>query len=425
MNKFICEIQKLGVGELPEIKPLRTSKRDINRVGGAVYAKLAAEGGSIDYKHFSRSIITLRRALAIIAAVILLLGASVTVYAYRLEIVEGIKRILTREEELIDQKSEMIDESARDGEVTLTVEKAIRDGDKMYLYLTFKNGGGKFDGAALLFDSMTLERRNGEYTDREVYEPVSYAVMSKDGLLAGDILYYLGYEPVSEFNALLPFDVSEAGEYRLTIDRLYSCDERDETGAYTGEFKYTDYADVLTVNFSLDGLTEPLAAAEYEPMTEFTVNGATLTLTKLRISPIEITFEVSDLIGQTLKYGGYEFSAVDCLCALYNPLGINQELEYPLWNKFREDYISEDIASHIYQVKIEFYGGVSSVDSSNSHTESGYFGAYDENGMKRAMRSVSKLTAPIYESDIARIYIEREDGDTVTIWENENEGYEN
>ena len=330
---------------------------------------------------------------------------------------EAIKRVFTREEELIDQNAVFIDQTVSKDQITLTVEKAVRDGDTGYLYLTLASGTTPFKGTALLYDTLKLERLI-KYRIHEKYETIFEDHMGEKGLLAGKVLHFLGKEPADTVKIILSLPLSEAGEYRLTLTRLFSAfDEVDESGEYTGNIRYIEYADELTVSFKLDEMENEIYSAAYTPMKTFEIGDATLTLESLRITPVKIELSIIDKIGQTVELGGYKFPATEYLKGFYFPEGMEHGSdEYKAYIKEHKD----DILNMAYEIRIKFKDDVSTVNKSTSGLS---WLVHNLDGIDRVYATFN-LLSPVYESDIECIYLERKDGiygsgegDIIVIWE--------
>jgi len=112
-----------------------------------------------------------RRMAAVLAAALLLAGGTVTAFAVNPDIAETVRQFFTREEILIDGKAQMIGQ--RDGEngIVLSVDKAFRDGNTVYLSCTLTNTEGVFEGYLLTTEELTFATdycgvKSGRDTDK-------------------------------------------------------------------------------------------------------------------------------------------------------------------------------------------------------------------------------------------------------------------
>ncbi|MDD4774033.1 MAG: DUF4179 domain-containing protein [Eubacteriales bacterium] len=369
-----------------------------------------------------------RLAARLLAAVFItaaLLGMSICVYAlnenfrqYINTAAENVRKFLTREEELIDSKAVMIDSSVTDSGVILTVKKAVRDGDVTFLYYSLENTEGEFSGTALVYDTLVLERRvKTNMQNRFRYETVYENRMTQVGLLASDILYLLDGGPVTKVDIILPLNLTKekTDEYRLTITGLSGV---DASGSMSGkdDLIVTRYTQELSVEFKLGDIKEQLSVTEFEPMTEFDIQGRIFTIESMRISPIKIEISIADMTGEEFtfeEYPEYIWEPIDYLTGFWRYwTGNNCEYD-KVWNDAKElnkrsyrcfiqysDSASSDECVAVSWKPLNLYNGRSTV---------GY---------------IFEPKAPIRPDDIECIYLERVDGlfygaegETIVIWE--------
>jgi hypothetical protein len=418
INTFIDVLHNMDSDALPELKLIKMPRSMEKRI---VYAV------KNNRKTVWHSAGRLLAAVIIIAA---LLSMTVCVYAlnenlreYVNTAAENVKKFLTREEELIDSKAVIIDRSTAEGGVILTAEKAVRDGDTVYLYYSLENTKGEFTGTALVYDTLRLERRVlTNPRNRVRYETVYENRMSPAGLLAGDILYFLDGEPKDKINIILPITLpeGETDEYRLTITGLSGV---DDSGFVSGkdELVTKGYADTLTVDFRLGDITDQLAVTELEPMTEIDIQGHILTLESIRISPIKIELSIADLTGEEFQFDGYPeytWGPTDYLTGFWRYWSGRDSKDNKLWEDAKE------LNKLSYRCFIKFGESVSPAVFEGTVSWQRYPDIYSN---EDRVHVTFEPAQPVYATDIECIYLERVDGiyygaegETIVIWEGIN-----
>lgn len=350
-----------------------------------------------------------RRMAAVLAAALLLAGGTVTAFAVNPDIAETVRQFFTREEILIDGKAQMIGQ--RDGEngIVLSVDKAFRDGNTVYLSCTLTNTEGVFEGYLLTTEELTVKKYTGPHPEHgripPIYETELSLTMGDTGIYAGEVLKLLPDEPTDTLELMLelPFGSDMEGQYVLAFDRLYTVEKIWDS---VEDAVHTEYAESLEVTFDLGALTEALDVYEESPMLDIELFGGRVTFTNIRISPIEIYLEFTDLYGDTVtveEYPDIPFSPIEYL------LWLRTLREHP--DVSFESYME---LSYIYRPEVTFRDGVSAVDEETSY---GWSKPYSEDRTE-----VIRLTNPIFPSDIEKISLVCEmTGDEIVIWEGPSE----
>lgn len=412
INKFIELLHDSDHGVLPDIKLNKMPRSMKKRIFHATHKK--------PVWRFARRLFA---AVFIIAA---LLSMTVCVYAlnedfrqYINTAAENVKKFLTREEELIDSKAVMIDSSVTDSGVILTVKKAVRDGDVTYLYYSLENTEGEFSGTALVYDTLVLERRiQTNLRNRIRYETVYENHMTPAGLLAGDILYLLDGGPETKVDIVLPLNLTEVNtdEYRLTVTGLSGV---DASGSVSGkdDLIVTGYTQTLSVEFKLGDIKEQLSVTEFEPMTEFDIQGHIFMFESMRISPVRIEISVADMTGEEFtfdEYPEYIWDPTDYLTGFWRYWTGNNCKYDKVWSDANE------LNKRSYRCFIQFSQSVSS-DACEAVLS---WKPPDISGSRGTVYYIFEPAEPIRPDDIERVYLERTDGlfygaegETIVIWE--------
>lgn len=410
MSRFINELHKLSPDSLPEIKPTEVSESDMKRIIELTQKKLNEN----QTKSSRRPVSAFKRIAYVFAAAVILMTSATAVYAYRddiytgvIETGEAIKKFFTREEELVDQKAVMLDAETVVEEITMTVEKAVRDGDQGYLYVTLKNNSSDFNGYLLSCDEMRLEILENR-GDEEEYVEIYSRIMGAAGIYAGEALHPIREDETDTIEMILPLAVTEAGDYRLTFTNLFAATEEDVGTKYDENMYVTTYADEISVDFTIDSELQTLDEIVIEPKKEFAINDAVFTLEEISISPIEIKVYIADRVDQTVEIDGITTPAKGYLTLFWDVLEIPGKGNYSEWNK----YWIEEFYPLSYEICIDFYDDVASIDE----YESGCGSRYRKGAVY--VEQTFKLNSPAYLTDIERIYL-RNNGspeDIIVIW---------
>ena len=353
----------------------------------------------------------LKRVCVLTAAALLLGVGTISAAAYvNPEIGEAVMRIFTREEELIDPHAVLIGAQDTRETASLTVEKAVRDGDTTYLYCTITRADGVFDGHIFtaehlsLMQTVTETNQAGRAVSRTY--PVRNRGMGEAGILAGDILKVLPEEPADSVRLILPLKLGEdtSGEYTLTLTEPFTTVSLPD-----GTFPRTVIADELSVTFTLGEIEEEMEVYEETPMTEIELGGGTVTLERVRISPVEVTVEISDPEGEMVPVPGHpelEVPVIDylrCFITLH-------ECRTGGWETItREEHAA--LNDYAYQIEIRLRDGVTTVDDANSYGRLGH--AADD-----CVTEYFRLNDPIYPEDVEKIVLYcYSTGDEIVIWE--------
>ncbi|MBQ8186977.1 MAG: DUF4179 domain-containing protein [Clostridia bacterium] len=413
MKNFINELHKLTPDQLPGIEPVKLSEKQIERITSRAKARIA-DADRIQ-KPCRRPVF--RRAAAIAAAAVLTAVMSTTVFAYRDALAETGRIILdffTREEEIIDPKSEMIHASAVESGITLEAVKAVRDGDNTYLYVTLTSHDGDFPAGLITCESYTLYK-TGEavpVTPKNGYGVMTERKLGITGLQAGDIFADLRDCRTDAIELYLPVRITGEGEYRLTVDHLISVTEEMQSGCYTGNLLSELLAEELTVDFTIDSELEPLDRAVIECDSEFTVSGVTLKLDCITVTPLEIIVDIRDELGETIAVEGWNTPELDCLghySMLYNSLLADMPYDADAARELYTQIRPKDF----YNVKIAFTDDRLTVDEQNSYW--GHSFASDPGLFRQTFRT----DTPVYPVEIARIWLENvsDQNDVIVIWD--------
>ena len=416
MKNFIEELQKLSPNELPEIEAVKLSENSIKRITARTQRKISES--HMNERLYSAG--KIRRMVSVIAAAAMITVLSTVVYAYKEVIYTGlaetgrnIREFFTREEEIIDPKAEMIHESTEESGITLTVEKAVRDGNQEYLCITIENHDGLFDGDILTCESYTLRKKAdypGAIMPKNGYSIMTDRKLGINGVYAGDIFKLLREKPADTIELIIPVAIDGEGSYRFTVEKLMTVSEEVDSNGYTGNLLREVIAEELTVEFTVDSELESLDRTIIECGRDFEVMGATLTLDTITVSPLEIVVDIRDEIGQKIEVEGWTTDADDCL-TYYSKL-YNQIKAVTSQEEARE--IHKNIRpKELYDIRIAFTDESLAVDERNSSLSFGF--AFDSGLVRQTFRTVT----PVYPDEIARIWLENENNpdDVIVIWE--------
>lgn len=422
MKNFFDELYKLTPDELPGIEPNKLSEKQIGRIASKTHKKISGKCSIRSRPHL------LRRAVTVAAAAALITVMATTTFAYRDAITDGIAQtgrlimdLFSREEEMIDPKSEIIALSDEESGIRLEVEKAVRDGDDTYLYLTIKNLNENFDSTLITCESYTLYQSASplssepQITPKKGWGVIENRLLGINGVYAGDILANLRNQPSTDtIKMILPVSINGAGIYRFTIDKLMHVSEEMDSEGYTGNLLREVIAEELTVDFTIEGELEPLERTVIECENDFTVSGVTLTLDQITVSPLEIVVDIRDMHGEKITVSDWETEALDCLHHYYHLYNLIKADE----NMSQEDsnaLFAEIRPTDFYDVKIEFTDENLKIDEFRSTSVYGYAFGPDQNLHREVFRTVT----PVYPEEIARIYLVNfnDPDDRIIIWE--------
>lgn len=419
MKNFIEELQKLPPDDLPELEGTKLSENCMERIKMRTHRNISESQGSAGH---AAKLKIIRRAFSVIAAAAMITVMATAVFAYREEIYSGlaetgrnIREFFTREEEIIDPKAEMIHETAEESGVTLTVEKAVRDGEQEYLCVTVKNHDGLFDGEILTCEGYTLRKKAdypGAVMPKNGYSIMTDRKLGMMGVYAGDIFKLMREEPTDTVELMIPVTINGEGSYRFTVDRLMTVSEEMNGEEYTGKLLSEVVAEELTVDFTINSELASLDRTVLACDRNFEVMGAVLTLDSITVSPLEIVVDIRDEIGQKIEIDGWMTDADDCLTHYYKLYNIIKD------DPDTDDEKAKEIYKNVrpkeeYDVKIAFTEEELAVVESQSYLSHGYA---SDPGL---VRQTFKTLMPVYPDEIARIWLENinDPEDVIVIWE--------
>jgi len=344
----------------------------------------------------------IRRTAVIIAAAVLLAAGTFTAAAYvNPSLGEAVRRIFTREEELIDAHAVVIDARDERGGASLVVEKAVRDGATTYLWCTVKPAEGMISGQLFTAEHISLTHASDEFDVhgnpvRRIHS-VMHRQLGMPGIFAGDILEELPAEPAESIRWILPLQLGAniAGEYTLTLTEPFTTVSMPD-----GTFPRTVLADELSVSFTLSDITEELDVYEVFPLTEYAIGGGTIRLKSVRITPLEVRVIFDDPTGEPVPVPGHpelQVPVTEFLGAFASLFVWDNWSESPLGS--REAFF-ELTRGHCWGVRLYIRDG-------------------DEIRQIRGAGSSTwrwELNDPIYPEDVYKITLNSPNDEEIVIW---------
>ena len=396
-NKFSKKIFELSCNEFPIQKelemPLEMKKRITDRI----------------YDNKKRNLFFPKRAVALVA-IVCIFSTSCTIYAFNEDVretvntgVQSIKNFFTREHVLIDNNSVSVEKEVISGNIKFRLGKVARDENTHYFYCDFELLEGTFEGTALVYDTLTLERKTGKKWNKlkEIH-------MGEAGLMAGEMICIFDEKITDRVRYVFPANINDTDSeiFRIVLKGVKTLDEKAVTKKI--------YSDEMNLEFSMDEVSFSLPVSEYELNRTFDLQGHSIILEKIRISPVEVVLTFDNSASEQFTFpatGKHLWSSGNYITGFFD--FFERESSIP-------KVVLDELNKYSYRACISFKGRVSS-SKLPSGTPS-FTPDMDK------IKVIFELTSPIYEEDIEKITLEREDGlfhgaegETIILWNNTDE----